>query len=62
MWMTGSNLVGIAAILLIIYGIFKLLRTIGTFALYPGCIKYIKSDYEMRGSQRIIEAIIKNLQ
>lgn len=47
---TGTYLIGIV---LIIFGVYKLLRGVGTFALYPGCFRYIKSDIELRGSQRI---------
>lgn len=56
---TGTYLIGI---FLIGLGLYKLLREVGTFALYPGCYRYIKSDIELRGSQRVNEAIIKCMQ
>lgn len=38
---TGWHLLGIAILL---YGFYKLLRNVGTFALYPACFNYIKAD------------------
>lgn len=49
-FITGSHVVGI---LLILFGIYKLLRCVGTFALYPGCFSYVKADIEIRTSQRM---------
>jgi hypothetical protein len=56
---TGWHLVGL---LIFIYGIYRLLKYVGTFALYPGCFIYIKADIEIKSSQRINEQINKNLQ
>lgn len=58
-FITGWNVVGV---LLLLFGVYKLLRAIGTFALYPGSIKYVQADYEIRGSQRIGEMMAKSIQ
>lgn len=57
--LTGYHIIGV---LILLYGMYRLLRGVGTFALYPGCFAYVKSDYELRGSQRIGEGIVKAKQ
>ena len=39
---TGSNIVGI---IILVYVIYKVLKLIGNFALFPGSLQFIKSDY-----------------
>jgi hypothetical protein len=48
--LSGSHILGIVIFL---FAIYKLLRCIGTFALYPGCFRYIQSDIEIKSTQRI---------
>lgn len=44
-FLTGTSFGGLIIVGGIIYGIYRLLKLLGTIALYPGSIRYIQADY-----------------